>query len=360
MNSSKFQSYFWLIAGLLLFVTVYYFFSLAVYVAVATVIMLVSDPMVNKLSNFKLFKYSIQLPRYLSALIVLSLIVAFLSIILIAFIPIINKQIYSLRHIELNYLKENFYSYLYKLEQYYKSIYPNESKSILELIQEKIITFFNPKNIADTIGSTLVFTGNIFIAFFSIIFITFFMIKDKELLKQKIFLFVPEKEKNSVNNILKKCKETLSRYFIGLLVQVSGIFFCNFLGLSLMNVQNALSIATISAILNIIPYIGPLMGMIFAFFIVTATYLNYDTSIAIIYVKTFIIMLGTQLIDNFVFQPLIFSKSIKAHPLEIFLVVIAAGTLYGILGMLLAIPVYSVIRITLKQILEDSKLEKLS
>lgn len=332
---------------------VYYFFSITLYVAISFVIMLISEPLVNKLSNLKIFNHRLQLPRYISATIVLLLIVSFFTLLILSFVPLINQQINSLRHIDLSYLKDNFNTLTSRLEHIYYSLYPNENRNILELLQEKIIAFFNPKNVADTIGSTLLITGNIFISIFSIIFISFFLIKDKDVLKEKIFLLIPDKEKHSVSSILKKCKETLSRYFIGLLIQIICIFICNYTGLSLIGIKNALLIATISAILNIIPYIGPLMGMVFAFFIVTATYLGPDTNLALIYIKTYIIMFGTQLLDNFVFQPLIFSRSIKAHPLEIFLVVIAAGTLYGVLGMLIAIPAYSVIRISAKQILED-------
>lgn len=344
---------FWLIASALLIAAVYYFFSIFMYVAISAVIMLISEPLVNKLSNFKIFNHHLHLPRYLSATIVLLLIVSFFTLLLLSIVPLINQQINSLRHIDLSYLKDNLNIFTNRLEHIYYSFYPNENKNILELLQEKIIAFFNPKNVAETIGSTILITGNFFISIFSIIFISFFLIKDKYLLKEKIFRLIPNKEKDSLSSILKNCKETLSRYFIGLLIQVICIFVCNFTGLSLMGIENSLLIATISAILNIIPYIGPLIGMLFAFFIVTATYLGPDSNLALIYVKTYIIMFGTQLLDNFVFQPLIFSKSIKAHPLEIFLVVIAAGTLYGILGMLIAIPAYSVIRISVKQILED-------
>ncbi len=346
-------SSFWIIFAIIIIAFVYFFFSIFMYVAISAVIMLISDPLVNKLSNLKICKLHIKIPRYVGALLILSLIIAFFTLIFILFIPLINNQIYSLRQIDLNYVKDNFYLYLFKIEQYYKSIYPNETKSVLELLQEKFITLINPKNIADTLNNTLLITGNIFITLFSIIFISFFFIKDKDLIKEKVFLLIPDTEKQSIITIIKNCKETLRRYFIGLSIQVAGIFICNYIGLNVMGIKNALLIATISAVLNIIPYIGPLMGIVFAFFIVTASYLNTDITFTSIYIKTFTIMLATQLLDNFILQPLIFSKSIKAHPLEIFVVVIAAGTLYGVVGMLIAIPAYSVIRISAKQILED-------
>ena len=352
---SNIQSYFWLIAAAIVIAVVYYFFSIFMYVAISAVIMLISDPLVNKISNFSISKRNIKIPRAFSAVLIIILLIAFISTIILSFVPLINKQINSLSYIDITLLKDNFYHLINKLDEIYQSLYPDDHRNVLEFFQEKIVSVFNPKNITDTLSNTLLFTGNIFIALFSIIFISFFFIKDKELIKEKIFLLIPDAEKHSVSTIIKNCKETLSRYFIGLSIQVVCIFICNFIGLTAMGINNALLIATISAILNIIPYIGPLMGMVFAFFIVTASYLSPEFSLTSIYIKTYIIMFGTQLLDNFVFQPLIFSRSIKAHPLEIFLVVIAAGTIYGVLGMLIAIPAYSVIRITAKQILKDQR-----
>ncbi|MFN4233946.1 MAG: AI-2E family transporter [Bacteroidia bacterium] len=354
-QKNSIQSYFWLIAAALATAIVYNFFSITMYVAISVVIMLISDPLINKLNNITIAKRTLQIPRALSATLILLLFLAIISAIILSFIPLINQQINSLSYIDITLLKDNFYHLIDKLDKIFQSLYPNDHRNVLEFFQEKILSIFNPKNIADTLSNTLLFTGNIFIALFSIIFISFFLIKDKELIKEKIFLLIPDAEKHSVSTIIKNCKETLSRYFIGLFIQVICIFTCNFIGLSAMGIKNALLIATISAILNIIPYIGPLMGMVFAFFIVTASYLSPEFSLANIYLKTYIIMFGTQLLDNFVFQPLIFSRSIKAHPLEIFLVVIAAGTIYGVLGMLIAIPAYSVIRITAKQILKDQR-----
>lgn len=354
-QKSSIRSYFWLIAVAFAIAIVYYFFSITMYVAISVVIMLISDPLINKLNKITIAKHTLQIPRALSATLILIFFLAIISAIILSFIPLINQQINSLSFIDITLLKVNFYHLIDKLDKIFQSLYPNDQRNVLEFFQEKILSMFNPKNIAETLSNTLLFTGNIFIALFSIIFISFFLIKDKELIKEKIFLLIPDDEKDAVSTIIKNCKETLSRYFIGLFIQVICIFTCNFIGLSAMGIKNALLIATISATLNIIPYIGPLMGMVFAFFIVTASYLSPEFSLANIYLKTYIIMFGTQLLDNFVFQPLIFSRSIKTHPLEIFLVVIAAGTIYGVLGMLIAIPTYSVIRITAKQILKDQR-----
>ena len=65
---------------------------------------------------------------------------------------------------------------------------------------------------------------------------------------------------------------------------------------------------------------------------------------------------SVQVIDNVLFQPLIYSSSVKAHPLEIFLVIMAAGSMAGIMGMILAIPVYTIMRVIAKEFLVNMKL----
>lgn len=270
-QKSYIQSYFWLIAIALVLIVLYYFFSITIYIAISVVIMLISEPLINKLGNCKIGSVTIKIPRVLSTAIILAVLVGIITLLLLAFIPVVNYQINSLSQIEINYLKANFNNLISKADEIYQSIYPNEKRNVLEFFQDNIIALFNPKNISNTLSNTLLITGNIFVALFSILFISFFLIKDKELLKEKIFNLIPNTEKHSVSIILKNCKQTLSRYFIGLLIQVICIFTCNFIGLSILGIKNALLIASISAILNIIPYIGPLMGMVFAFFIVTAS-----------------------------------------------------------------------------------------
>jgi predicted PurR-regulated permease PerM len=342
---------FWISLVLIIIAAVYYVFNLVFYFAVSVVLMLICEPAISYLSKAKIGKKQLHIPRYILAIFSLLFFYGLVSLIVIAVLPSVNEQIQTLSRLDLSILKEKFYLLLLRAENIYNALYPETDKNVIEFIQEKLIEFFNPKHVTQTIGNTLQFTGNIFVALFSISFISFFLIKDKEELKDKIFKIIPAEEKHAIAVILQNCRKTLSRYFVGLFVQVSCIFILISVSLGLLGINNALLIATVCAILNIIPYIGPLMGMLFAFFIVSSTYLNADTSMLPFYIKTYIVLFSVQLIDNIVLQPLIFSKSIKAHPLEIFAIVIAAGTLYGVLGMLLAIPVYSVIRISLKQVL---------
>ena len=131
-------------------------------------------------------------------------------------------------------------------------------------------------------------------------------------------------------------------------------------GLSLfggLNFSTALVIALSAGILNVIPYVGPLVGGILTVVVSLATDANFiatgDMSIVVPIIMIFVI---TQLIDNIIFQPLIYSNSVKSHPLENFIVLLIAGNIAGILGMLVAIPAYTVIRVFAKEFLHNFRL----
>ena len=134
--------------------------------------------------------------------------------------------------------------------------------------------------------------------------------------------------------------ELLIRYFIGILLQTTIITVFVSVFLTILGVKNALLIGFFAGFMNIIPYLGPIFGASFGLLITISSNLNepfYSVLFPII-IKVMIVFAIIQLIDNIILQPNIFSKSVKAHPLEIFIVVLIAGKLGGILGMVLAIP----------------------
>jgi len=106
-------------------------------------------------------------------------------------------------------------------------------------------------------------------------------------------------------------------------------------------------------LLNLIPYIGPIIGGFIMLFLTMSSNLGQDFQ-TIILPTTIYVMIGyvfAQLIDNFLSQPLIFSNSVRSHPLEIFLVILISGVLFGVTGMIVAIPTYTAIKVILKAFL---------
>ena len=166
--------------------------------------------------------------------------------------------------------------------------------------------------------------------------------------------------KKRVEKSFLDIKTLLSRYFVGLLFQISILFVIYTIILLIFGVKDAVVIAFLCALLNLIPYIGPLIGIVLMSFLTMTSYLGQDFS-TIIIPKTIYVIIGyiiAQLIDNFISQPFIFSKSVKSHPLEIFIIILIGGTLFGIGGMILAIPLYTAVKVFLKVFFSHSKLVK--
>ncbi len=195
------------------------------------------------------------------------------------------------------------------------------------------------------------------IALFSIVFISFFLLKDAHLLQRSVLLFIPTKNHQRIATSFEKIKNLLSRYFIGLLLQITILFVIYSLVLIIFGIKNALIIAFLCALLNLIPYVGPLIGAVLMLVLTMTANLDADFS-SVILPKSSYVMIGFtigQLIDNFFSQPYIFSTSVKSHPLEIFIVIIMAGILFGTIGLIVAIPCYTSFKVIIKAFYAENR-----
>ena len=200
--------------------------------------------------------------------------------------------------------------------------------------------------------------GSLSIGILSVLFITFFLIKDgNNIFKYSLSLF-PSYQRKKLSQSFLKIENLLTRYFSGVLIQISILFIFYFLLLLILGVENSLAIAFICAVLNIIPYIGPLISIVLM--IILAATNNLDTFIfgeflinSVWLFSGFIII---QLMDNFLLQPYIFSSSIKSHPLEVFVVIIFSGLLFGIFGLIIAIPLYTTFKVIYNSFFDTRKI----
>jgi predicted PurR-regulated permease PerM len=191
----------------------------------------------------------------------------------------------------------------------------------------------------------------------SVLFITFFFLKDRRMFNRGFRKVLPAEHEDKILHSLEKINHLLSRYFIGLLIQLSIVFVLYLIVLLIFGVDNAFIIAFICALLNIIPYIGPLIASVFAALLTMISNLGGDFQSEVL-MTTVYVMIGfwiVQVIDNNISQPLIFSSSVNSHPLEIFLVILIAGFLSGILGMIMAVPLYTIIKVIAKEFFPENK-----
>jgi predicted PurR-regulated permease PerM len=172
---------------------------------------------------------------------------------------------------------------------------------------------------------------------------------------------IPDAQEEKILNSFDKIYTLLSRYFIGLLIQLSIVFVLYLLVLLIFGVQNAVVIAFLCAILNIVPYIGPLIASVVAAILTMLGNMGSDFQTQMLPL-TIYVMIGfwvVQLIDNNVTSPIIFSKSVSSHPLEIFLIVLIVGYLFGIIGMIIAIPFYTILKVFGKEFYPENKIIQL-
>lgn len=337
-----------ILAGIvLLLFFLYKIQSLLIYISIAIVLSLISRPFIRFLKA-KL-RFSNTIASIFGMLLIVILFVGLISM----FIPLVSKQSQNLSLLNISKLEKNIQYILNEVNTYFLA------HNINILAEFKNLQLFkNIGAIPNLLNSIIGALGNLSIGLFSVIFIAFFFMKDTHLLEKSVYVLVSDKYEEKIKKSLETIKSLLSRYFIGLVFQILILFCIYTFILLLFGIENAVVIAFLCALLNLIPYVGPLIGGILMLFLTMSSNLNLDFKTEIL-PTTICVMVGyviAQLIDNFVSQPLIFSKSVKSHPLEIFLVIMISGVVFGVLGMVIAIPTYTAIKVILKTFLSDNKI----
>lgn len=337
------------IAGLLFIACLWYFRSIVVYILVSGVLSIIGRPLVDLFCRIRIRKWAF--PRALSALFTLLIIWGVIILFFIIFIPLVTNQINYFSTIESEKIVELVEGPINKIENLVKTINPNLTRelSLEDYLITKVTGIFNIERIQGFLGSLVYILGNVIIAVFSITFITFFFLKDQHLFFESILMWVPDKYVDHVTRALNSIKSLLTRYFIGIVIQSTCIMILIDIGMTIAGIdfQQALVMGLILGILNVIPYVGPWLGLFIAIIMGVASHINMDFTTVVVPLVYYMIIVEaiTHIIDNVVFQPVIFSNSVKAHPLEIFIVVLASGFAAGIPGMILGIPGYTVLRV---------------
>lgn len=321
--------------------------SLLGYVFLAIVVSLVGQPV--KRFFIERLKFKSTFATVLTLLILLLLILGLGSLI----VPVISTQAQNLSLLQIDQWEADLLKLVSDLDVYFEKYDINLTESINNLLSKVDFAF-----LPNILNGFLGFLGGFTIALFSVLFISFFLLKDSSLLLRSLLLVFADDQKDRIERSFTRVVSLLSRYFSGILLQITILFLFYSGVLLVFGIPNALIIALICALFNIIPYIGPLFGA--AFMVILTMVSNLDADIASVIVpKTIYVFIGFvigQLIDNFFSQPYIFSKSVKSHPLEIFLVIILAGLLAGPLGMLLAVPFYTVLKVVLSEFFSDNRI----
>lgn len=323
--------------------------TVIVYLVVALILTLIANPLVQFLEN-KL-KFS---PTFAAivALLLFSLVVAGF---ILLFVPLIISQANNLALLDTNSLQEQFMTIEKSIESYFHL----EHLDFSTLAQNADLTSkINFSFFTNFINSVLNFLANFGMGVVSVFFITFFFVKDQELIKQNARRILPDNNEEKIISSILKINHLLTRYFIGLLLQLTVVFILYLIILLIFGSQNAFIIAFLCALLNVIPYIGPIIGTVLAALLTMLSLIGQDFQSEILPTTIYIVIgfLLVQAIDNNISQPIISSKSVNSHPLEIFLVILISGISFGIVGMIVAVPVFTMIKVILKEFFPTNRI----
>lgn len=340
----------------LVFLLGWYFSDISLYFVFSLVLAAALRPLTNKINN--LYVMGQHVPRALSIILSFSAVLSVAFFLVLLFIPLFRSQVALLQDLDINYLYDQIQRPIDNLERILiqLNLIDNQPGYLIGLVKENLINSFNEVNIQGFINQVISTTSSFFISILAVGFITFFLLLENGLLRRNLLNFIPNKYFELSVATFHKVERLLSNYLLGLLIQMSVIFSIASVGLTLANVEYAMTIAVFAAVANLIPYAGPLLGTIFGVLVGLSTgEFGAASEVYFFLFKVLAVFSVVQLSDNVILQPFIFSKSVKAHPLEIFVIIFAGAKIAGVLGMIFAIPVYTIFRVSIQEFYKGYK-----
>ncbi len=349
----------WAVSLVVIGAIVYYFSDIVTYILIAWVLSMLGRPLMHFfMQRLKVGRF--QMGGSMASLLTILTFYLIIAGLLFMFVPTIVSQARNLANVDYQALGEKWRMPFAWLDgQMHQLGMLKVNESLATKSQELLLAWFKPALVGDYVGSFLGVAGNILVTFTSVTFILFFFLKDNTLFVDILHALVPTHMEDKVIHAVDGSSVVLSRYFGGLIIQTAVFALSITLLLWIMGIQNALLIGAFGGIFNVIPYVGPIMGMVFGAFITVSS--NVDADFAIIMpmlLKVAGAFMITQAIDNTFLGPMIFSKSVQAHPLEIFIVTLISAKVGGVLGMVLGIPVYTVLRVVARTFFSEFKVVK--
>jgi len=337
------------------------FSDIVLYFVISMVLAGILKTPTNYISQTQIGNFRI--PRVTAILTSFGILAGIIFLFILIFKPLVSDQIKVVSEINYDTLLLQISDPITRFERFLiKNNIMHESEGfIMNSITNKIATLGEELKFGDIINGVISTTGNFLIAVIAVLFITFFLLFEKGIIRRNILAIVPNAYFEVTISALYKIEKLLSNYLLGLLLQMLSVFTVVSFGLILGGVKYAVTIGVFAAVANLIPFIGPFIGAIFGLIVglsTTAPELAETVLMGgyiFLSIKILTVFAFVQLTDNLMLQPIIFSKSVKAHPLEIFIIVFAGATLAGAIGMIAAIPTYTVLRVSFLELQKGYK-----
>lgn len=332
----------------------WYFRSVLVYILLAVVVSLIGKPLMTLLQKITI--KGRKAPDWILAAFTIILLMVIFTAVITMIVPVVSGIVKNISLTNIEDAARRVAIPLADFNTFLISTFPKLGSDFrIEVVAvQELQKLFDPSAFSSMIGSAASLVTDLGIGIFSVVFISFFFIKDDGLFTSMVAALVPDKHENNAAQAIADIGNLLSRYFIGVLIEILGVALLNFLGLlfiARLGADAALGIAFLTGLLNVIPYVGPLFGGVLG--TILGLVLKYsstnpvglDVNFWIFTIILTAIFCTTQLVDNFLYQPVIYSTSIKAKPLEIFIVLLVVGHIGGPISMIAAIPSYTAVRV---------------
>ncbi|MDE9829405.1 AI-2E family transporter [Staphylococcus delphini] len=310
------------------------FNTIAAPIIIALILYYLFNPVINLMERYNI-------NRIWGITILFLGIIGIITIAVNLLIPIVSFQFERLMDNFPNYLNKvtsfaNNMMHIPLLSDYYSQI----EKAVTGL-QEKIPTF------ADGLSSKIrVFAEavvNITVVIVTVPFVLFFMLKDGHRFKEFSNKIVPPKFRKDVHDLLDKMSEQVGSYIQGQIIVSFCIGILLFIGYSIIGLDYALILASIAAVTSVVPYLGPTIA------ISPAIIISIITS-PFMLIKLIVVWTAVQFIEGHFISPNIMGKTLKIHPLTIIFVLLSAGNLLGVVGVILGIPSYAILKVLVSHI----------
>lgn len=323
--------------------------NVILYLAISLILCLIANPLILFLKKRLKFR------NILAVVTTLLLFILILVGFVLLFVPLIISQAKNLSLLDTNLLQNQFAILESNLKVYFE-LHNIDIQGVLD--DSELSETLDFKFLTNFINSVLNAVADFGMGLASVIVITFFFLKDQRVIKEKAKLILPDRNEDKILNSVEKINHLLARYIIGLLAQLLVVFILYFTVLMIFARENAVIIAFLCAFLNIIPYIGPIIATVLAAILTLISTLGSDFRTEMLPTTIYVVIgfMVVQIIDNNISSPLIFSKSVKSHPLEIFLIILISGIIFGIFGMVVAIPIYTSLKVIAKEFFPNNKI----
>ena len=245
----------------------WYFRTVLLYIALAVVVALIGKPVVRALTRIKIKNF--HFPRWLASGLTLALIICICLSLFLLLAPMIGQFVQLINSMNLSGLGNQVYEPLDRLNEFITKSIPSVDPDfrIEVYLFNYVKEFLNLNTFSNIIVSLASFIANFGIAVFSVIFIAFFLLMENGLISDTLSSIVPDKYEEKVRRAVKSINTLLSRYFVGISLESLFVAALNSIGLvfiAKIDPRLAIVVAFASGILNIIPYLGPLIGDILA------------------------------------------------------------------------------------------------